>query len=192
MKTPILLIILSVLQAVVFAGSMIVNIPLDPAQISVVDRGVCTSVTHPEGYTIYSPGVPDLPVVPVQVALPTGCRAVGFEVVEAGYATLDGSHYITPSSGCFPISRPELALPAEPDAHIYGHDRFYPSVPVMLNSSSVVWGIPVAYLTVFPARWNPAPRAQNCPSVLVKRLRSTPICEYLVRTASALSYRGLI
>ncbi len=69
--------------------------------------------------------------------------------------TTDGSHYITPSSGCYPLSRPELAVPAEPDAHIYGHNEFYPSASVELNSSSVLWGIPVAYLTVYSAHWNP-------------------------------------
>ena len=134
---------------------MIVNIPMNPAQLSIDDKGVYTSVTHPQAYTTYTPGAPSLPILPVQLALPTGCRATGFEIIDESYITIYGSHYITPSSGCYPLSRPELALPAEPDAHIYGLDMVYPSASVELNSSSVLWGIPVAYLTVYPVRWNP-------------------------------------
>jgi len=155
MKIFSFLVVLILLPAFISAGSMIVNIPLDPAQLSIDARGVYTSVTHLQAYTTYTPGSPSLPILPVQLALPTGCRATGFEIIDERHTTIDGSHYITPSSGCYPLSRPELALPAEPDAHIYGHNDFFPSASIELNSSSVLWGIPVAYLTVYPARWNP-------------------------------------
>lgn len=156
MKILSFVVVLFLLSVTLSAGNMIVNIPLNSAQISISDRGVYTTVTHPEAYTTYTPGAPSLPILPVQLALPTGCRATGFEIIDESYITINGSHYITPSSGCYPLSRPELALPAEPDAHIYGHDMVYPSASVELINSSVLWGIPVAYLTVYPARWNPA------------------------------------
>jgi hypothetical protein len=155
MKIFSFVVVLFLLSATVSAGSMIVNVPMDPAQLSIDDMGVYTSVTHSLAYTTYTPGAPSLPILPVQLALPTGCRATGFEIIDENYITIDGSHYITPSSGCYPLSRPELALPAEPDAHIYGLDTAYPAASIELNSSSVLWGIPVAYLTVYPARWNP-------------------------------------
>ncbi len=167
MKIFSFLIVLFLLSAFVSAGSMIVNIPLDPAQLSIDDKGVYTSVTHPQAYTTYTPGAPSLPILPVQLALPTGCSVTGFKIIDESYISIHGSHYITPSSGCYPLSRPELALPAEPDAHIYGLDVVYPSVSAELNSSSVLWGIPVAYLTVYPARWNPVSEQLDILSNLV-------------------------
>ena len=148
-------ILLFLLCASVSAGSMIVNVPMDPSELSIIDRGVCTSITYPQAYTTYTPGAPGLPILPVQIALPTGCRATGFNIIDEHYQTIDGPHYVTPSSGCYPLSRPELAQPAEPDIHIYGRNEFYPSTSIELNSSSVLWGIPVAYVTVYPAHWNP-------------------------------------
>ena len=153
--SKILVGMLILMAAVVHAGTVAVSIPIDQSDIEVTHNGPVTSVVHSLGYTTYSPGAPSLPILPVQVALPTGCRATGMRVVDAEYSGLDGSRYITPSSGCYPLSRPELALPAEPDDHIYSHDGFYPFRAAGLHSSSLVWGIPVAYLTVYPARWNP-------------------------------------
>ncbi|MBN2607871.1 MAG: hypothetical protein JXA64_02060 [Candidatus Fermentibacteraceae bacterium] len=155
MKSILLSLVLAIMPAVLLGESITVNIPLDPSRLCIVDRGVCTSVTHSMGYTTYSPGVPSLPILPVQVALPTGCRATGLQIVDAVYSSVDGSHYITPSSGCFPVSLPEPAVQSEPDAHIYTRDAFYPAATAQLSSSGVLWGIPVAYMTVFPARWNP-------------------------------------
>ncbi|OPL19325.1 MAG: hypothetical protein AVO35_11305 [Candidatus Aegiribacteria sp. MLS_C] len=155
MKRLSFLAMLFLLPAAVLAGSMTVNIPFDPSEVSVSERGPVTSVVHPMGYVTYTPGLPCLPFLPVRVALPTGCRATGITVLEESYSTLDGTRYVAPSSGCFPLSRPDLAVPAEADPHVYSRDGFFPERPVMINGSSVLWGIPIAYMTVFPARWNP-------------------------------------
>ncbi|MCK4805994.1 MAG: hypothetical protein KAT09_00035 [Candidatus Aegiribacteria sp.] len=184
--------VLFLLSETISASSMIVNVPLNPAQLSINNRGVYTSVTHPQAYTTYTPGAPSLPILPVQLALPTGCRATGFEIIDESYMTIDGSHYIMPSSGCYPLSRPELALPAEPDAHIYELNVAYPSASVELNSSSVIWGIPVAYLTAYPARWNPVTEQLEILSNLVIEIEyeSDPSVNLVSRRTEASELRA--
>lgn len=108
--------------------------------------------------SILTVGAPALPVMPVKIALPTGCRATSVDVASVSWETLPGVYDVQPSSGCVPISSDIQHVQALPDPHIYSRDAWFPQAPVQLASSSVYWGIPIAYVNVNPVRWNPAGR----------------------------------
>ena len=56
-----------------FAGELSVTVPFSGADLNIAREGFYTSVSIPGMPSMFSPGTPALPIMPVRVALPTGC-----------------------------------------------------------------------------------------------------------------------
>ncbi|MEN8207998.1 MAG: C25 family cysteine peptidase [Candidatus Fermentibacteria bacterium] len=152
------------------AGEFTVTVPFDQTSISLTEEGIYTAVTVEGLPYITTSGAPCLPIMPVRVAMPTGCIATHIEVVNADYRALRGGYDVMPANEPVPLSVEMDYRQAEPDEHIYSRSSYYPENRVALHSSSVYWGIPVAYLNVFPVRWNPADRTLQVLSEMTIRV----------------------
>jgi hypothetical protein len=136
---------------------MVLSFSIDGSSLEVTGEGNCARVTSPEMGSIGLTGAPALPVYTERIALPAGCAATGIEVLDASYTTLEGSYYIMPRQPEVPASYALEALEyVMPDENIYGSGSFYPAAPLSFEGSSVIMGIPVAFVRIFPVRWNPA------------------------------------
>ncbi len=140
----------------VLAGQLTLNVPLDPSAISFQDAGIYTRVTGTGMKLLGEEGQPALPSQPVRVALPTGTSATGIQVVDASYSEIRGRFTVMPAQLPVPFSVEWDVRPVEPDPEIYGSSSFFPGTVARLSSSSVIMGIPVAYVEVYPVRWNPS------------------------------------
>lgn len=150
--------LLSVILCCVFlasAGELTVSVPFDGTDLNITREGLYTAVYISGMPSMFTPGTPALPIMPVRIALPTGCSATRIEVSDENWETLSGRYEVQPSSGCVPISAGIDHVQAEPDQHIYSRDSYFPAMPAVLTSSSVYWGIPIAYVSIHPVRWNP-------------------------------------
>lgn len=146
------------LSAAVFAGELTVTVPFDGGSVSLVEFAGYTTVTSPETYPITTLGSPALPVLPVSIALPAGSRAVSVSVSEQHYTPLRGRFNILPAVEQVPLSLMDgatIPLPS-PDPLIYGSSETFPGRAARLESSGVIMGFPVAAVSVYPVRWNPA------------------------------------
>jgi hypothetical protein len=152
------------------AARLDVEIPFDPASVTLAEDGIYTSPRLPGMSLIEVDGQPRLPTLPVRVALPTSCRATSLQVVDAVYSPVAGEHLIAPAGPCIPFSMIDQAIPSAPDRHIYSRDDFFPFEACELSSSGAVWGIPMAYVTVYPVRWNPASRELEILQYLTVRI----------------------
>ncbi len=142
-----------------YASEITLNIPFDDTELTITSTGSFMNVTVPGLPSTDIVGSPSLPVMPVRIAMPTGCSAVSLQIIDAEYRTCRiGPELIFPSTLPVPVSLPGLITPVEPDPAVYSSDEFYPDRIVELTGSSALWGIPVAYATVYPLRWNPASR----------------------------------
>lgn len=141
------------------AGELTVSVSFDSAELNITREGLYTAVTIPNMPSMFSPGTPALPIMPVRIALPTGCSATSIRISDENWIYLSGRFEVQPSSGCVPISAGIDHVQAEPDQHIYSRDSYFPALSAVLTSSSVYWGIPVAYVNVHPVRWNPTTKS---------------------------------
>jgi len=144
------------LSAAAQADVLEVPVPFDPEGVRLDANGIYTAPRFEGMSLIESDGQPCLPTLPVRIALPEGCAATSVEAVDAVYAAVPGEYRISPAGPCFPLSLADGVLPSRPDPLIYSRDAFFPSEACMFNSSGAVWGIPTAYATIYPVRWNPA------------------------------------
>ncbi len=148
-----------VLLSAVFTASadeMTVTVPVDASAINFEEAGIYTRITGSGMELMGNEGTPSLPRFTARIAIPTGCSATEIEVVEAEYSSIRGSFTIMPAAAPQPLSLEQEIYPVEPDPAIYSQSSFYPGQPVKFAGSSVIMGIPVAYASVFPVRWNPA------------------------------------
>lgn len=153
----VFLVCILLLAAVPLAASeLTVDIPFDQSRVSLDDAGPYTRVSVRGLPSYHGEGLPALPIMPVWVALPTGCRAQGMEVVDARYTSLRGSHEVMPSAVPVPFSVEQRIVPVEPDPHIYDRDVTFPERRVEFRSSGPFMGIPIATAVVYPVRWNAA------------------------------------
>ncbi|HPF32603.1 MAG TPA: C25 family cysteine peptidase [Candidatus Sabulitectum sp.] len=153
--------IASVLAAVLLsaslAGEFTVTVPVDH-QVQMREFGGYTSVSIPGAPGISISGAPSLPVLSTPIALPHGTRAVSMEVLSVNWTALRGRHTVLPATEQVPLSlmgQTEIPLPS-PDQAIYSSSEFYPGTAARLEDSSMLLGFPVAYVSVYPVRWNPA------------------------------------
>ena len=155
MKTFLLCTVLLIASAA-NAGEMAVSIPIDASAINISEAGIYTRVTGTGMGLINVIGTPGLPVYSETIALPTGCRATGIEIFDAEFNCVRGRYNVMPVQTPVPFSVEWNEPFVEPDQAIYNSSSFYPENPVEFAGSSVILGIPVAYVKVFPVRWNPA------------------------------------
>jgi len=152
----VMLVILA--SATAFAGELTVTVPFDGSSVSMTDLAGYTTVSSPSTYPLSTIGAPALPVLPVHVALPAESRAVSVSVIEASYAPLRGRYNILPAVEQVPLSLMEgatIPMP-RPDPGIYNSAETFPGAIARFENSSVLLGFPVARVSVYPVRWNPA------------------------------------
>ena len=182
MKT-LLFCALIVLASGAYAGEMIVSMPVDDSVISIAEAGIYTRITGSRMSLTGVVGAPSLPAYKARIALPTGCIATGIDIIDAEYTIVRGMYNVMPTQTQVPFSVEWDAAPVEPDPEIYNSGSFYPENPVEFNGSSVILGIPVAYVKVFPVRWNPLSRVVENLTCLTLRVtyESSPDASTVVR-----------
>jgi len=140
------------------AGEMTVTIPVNTSSIQIEEAGPYTCVTGTGMRLTTMAGAPSLPVFTAKIALPTGCAATEIKVIDAAYSEIRGYFTVLPARPHFPLSIEHIIHPLEPDPDIYTSSESYPLSAVEFMNSSVIMGIPVAYINVYPVKWNPASR----------------------------------
>jgi len=149
-------ILLPLAVSTVHSGDLVISFPVDGSSLELSGVESSTRVTSAQMRSIGEIGAPNLPVYTERIALPTGCAATGIEVLEACYSSLEGSYCIMPQQPQVPASMVDGYCEfVEPDESIYGSVSFYPTAPLSFEGSSVIMGIPVAYVRIYPVRWNP-------------------------------------
>ncbi len=138
------------------ASELTVEIPFDQNSLRLEDAGPYTKVSVQGLPSYHGEGLPQLPIMPVRFALPTGCRALDVEVVEAEYTSLRGSHQVLPAAAPVPFSVEQDIVSTEPDPHIYEGDITFPFSRIEFRGSGPFMGIPIATSMVYPVRWNAA------------------------------------
>lgn len=168
MRATALLALVCVVAAA--AGELTVTVPFDRSEVELTEEGLYTVVAVGNLPNIVKEGSPYLPVMPVRVALPTGCRATGIEVIDASYHDLYGCYDVLPANEPVPLSVEMDYVQAPPNPDIYNRSTYFPSSMAAFHSSSVWWGIPMAYMNVFPVRWNPASKTLQVLSEMTVRV----------------------
>ncbi|MCK5132805.1 MAG: T9SS type A sorting domain-containing protein [Candidatus Sabulitectum sp.] len=179
-----------VILSLTMAGEFTVNVPFSPSDVEITQMANYTSVTIPGTPSIGRIGAPALPLINTPIALPAGTQATGIEVVSVSWQSLRGRHTVLPATQPVPLSlmgETAISLPA-PDMTIYTSTENFPSAAVRFNESSMLLGFPVAYVSVYPVRWNPASKTIEVLSSLVIRVTTEEFTDnYSVRTRSAQS-----
>ncbi|MCK5117813.1 MAG: hypothetical protein KAR44_14555, partial [Candidatus Aegiribacteria sp.] len=165
------------------ADEIIVSIPIDDSAINITEAGIYTMVTGTGMGLINVVGAPSLPAYSAKIALPTGCRATGIEIIETEYTAIRGRYFVMPAQTPVPFSVESNAPSDEPDPVIYNSGSFYPENCAEFTGSSVILGIPLAYVRVFPVRWNPSSRTVDVLSNLTLRVayESSPEASTITR-----------
>ncbi len=171
------------------ANEFTVTVPFSASDVEINQMGNYTSVTVPSMASIGTIGAPSLPVMNTQIALPRGTKATSIEVVNATYTPLRGNHLVLPATESVPLSlMGEVTIPLpRPDQTIYGSSETFPALPAKLEDSSMLIGFPVAYVNVYPVRWNPASRTIEVLSNLELKITTEESDNYIVRNRSAQS-----
>lgn len=169
MKTLLLIAVLAMASAA-GAGEMIVSIPIDASDINISEAGFYTRITGTGMSLINVVGAPSLPAFSAKIALPTGCIATDIEIISAEYEGVRGLYNVMPAQTQVPFSVEWNIPPDEPNPEIYNSSDFYPENPFEFAGSSVVLGIPVAYVKVYPVRWNPSSRTVDILADLTLRV----------------------
>ena len=152
------LVVLLLTAFTVSAAEMTVTIPVDASAIEIKETGPYTIVTGIGMRITGEVGAPSLPVYTEKIALPTGCAATGIEIIDAEYTDVRGGFTLIPSILPIPLSVDQEIQPLQPNPEIYSSTESVPATSVEFINSSVVMGIPVAYVDIYPVRWNPAGR----------------------------------
>ena len=153
--------VLILVTLTVSAGEMTVTVPVNASAIQIEEAGPYTCITGIGMRLTTVVGAPSLPVFTAKIALPTGCAATEIEIIDAIYSTIRGNFTVLPATPCFPLSIEQDIHPLEPDPDIYTSSESYPSTTVEFMNSSVIMGIPLAYINVYPVRWNPASKTSS-------------------------------
>jgi len=144
--------------SIAYAGEFTVDVPFSAADVEIGEMGSYTTVFIPGTPSMDAIGVPTLPVVTTAVALPAGTKAVSIEVLSSDWTTIRGRHTVLPATAQVPLSlmgEREILLPS-PDPTIYASSENFPAVAARLEESTMLLGFPVAYVSIYPVRWNPA------------------------------------
>ncbi len=178
-----------ILLSTAFAGEFTVNVPFSTSDVEINQMGNYTAVTIAGVPSIATIGAPALPMMNTRIALPSGMQATGIEVVNASYQALRGNHTLLPATHPVPLSlmgETTIDLPV-PDQAIYSSSVNFPAQPARLENSSMLLGFPVAYLSVYPVRWNPASGTIEVLTNLEIKVSTETSDTYSVRTRSAQS-----
>jgi hypothetical protein len=106
------------------------------------------------GYTS-KPGAPSLPLLQVNVALPTDAQVSDVRVVELKTRFLEGTFNILPCSEPIHIgARPE-GEPLVRDPTVYGADALYPGEHVKIEGAWDLAGQDFVTLSLYPVQYNP-------------------------------------
>ena len=185
MKQVLVLLAIAVMA---LAGEFTVNVPFSASDVSIDQMGNYTAVTISGTPSIGRIGAPSLPVINTPIALPAGTQATGIEVVSVSYAPLRGRHTVLPATQPVPLSLMDetvISLPV-PDQSIYSSSETFPSNAARFEESSMLIGFPVAYVSVYPVRWNPGSGTIEILSNLELRVTTEEgTNNYTVRTRSA-------
>jgi hypothetical protein len=110
-------------------------------------------------------GRPELPVLPLTLALPPGARVTALDVVSAESTELLGRFHPRPAQHprILPVRGLDLPVPPRvgPDATVYGGRKPYPGSIVELASSGRLGGTNLVGVKVYPVQFLPGARHPN-------------------------------
>lgn len=137
------------------ANTVTFDIAPDASAIQFTNEGSFQRIVLDNSLSIGSPGEPDLPAVPIRIALPCGMKATDISLESCRYETLPGSwniYPVTPVPCGFEL---EPSVPS-PDEDIYSGSSYFPEAAIDDWHSGVLWGFPIAGTWLRPIQWNPA------------------------------------
>lgn len=108
------------------------------------------------GYLI-EPGKPQLPMLELRVALPSGMRAESIEIVSAQGRELAGDYNIISAQRPIPVGnygQPVTQQPADPQ--VYGSSELYPQTVATLIGQTDLAGQGMAIIRLTPLQYSPA------------------------------------
>lgn len=153
--------------ATIFLGGLILLAPsaraassiehewnLDPARVSVTQRGGFTVVDAKGAMREFAPGRPDLPWLSERIDIPAGTRVTSVEVVNLVTAPLASDAVLQSSIAPQPGLGPVVRTPAT--AAYFTGNTFQPERLVELGAQGGMRGRSVAFVRWAPVRWSPA------------------------------------
>ena len=135
-------------------NSVTFEITPDCSGIQFVNDGSFQRIVLDNCLSIGSPGEPDLPALPIRIALPLGMKATGLSLESCTYETLPGTWDIFPVTPVICDFELEPSIPS-PDEDIYSSSSFFPENVLDKCHSGVLWGFPIASSWLRPIQWNP-------------------------------------
>lgn len=104
------------------------------------------------------PGVPELPVMAIKVALPLGVKIIDVSITHAEKEILEGEHLLSCAQPPVILSQREIARSVPPDEEIYASDRIYPEHIIELRGLGVYDNYQICELLVYPLQYKPKSR----------------------------------
>jgi hypothetical protein len=101
-------------------------------------------------------GKPMLPIKTVQIAIPSGTKAIRVEAQSRSSVMLQGNFYVMPGQPPRAIGELNAQLPEKPDALVYNSNIPYPENLATLDHQGNLTGQPIVCVTVYPIQYIPA------------------------------------
>jgi hypothetical protein len=150
-----LLIIVVAVSFPLLAYEHSITVQPDYSGIQFCRDGDFSRIELPGSYSLGMEGEPDLPFLPVRVALPSGTRAVSMELADCQYRELTSVERVVPVIWQV-CGMEDTAAEPEPDGGIYSLSEPFPEGNLQEWGSGTLWGYPIAVCWLRPVQWNPA------------------------------------
>lgn len=126
----------------------------DTSNLRFLDEGSYQRITLENHLSLGLQGEPDLPAIPIRIALPCGMKATDISLESCTYETLPGTYNIFPVTPVFCSFELKPSIPL-PDKEIYLSNSFFPENAMDVWHSGNLWGFPIASYWLRPVQWNP-------------------------------------
>ena len=124
--------------------------------VPALNRGADSDTVAAPGFKSYRrQGAPVVPVHPVDLLIPLGKTVVAMEVTELDKISLGEGYRLAPAPRPYPMSQPERALPASPNAAIYGQAAPWPGMSHERFGQQSQRGYRLAKVNLFPLQYQP-------------------------------------
>ncbi|MFO7675846.1 MAG: C25 family cysteine peptidase [bacterium] len=149
-------ILLTLLPAVLLAGSYSHDVSFSPAELRFSRAGGWDVVELARGIVIDAPGLPSLPVVPVTLVIPADARVTSVEVEVLDAGPVDGRWRIAPIEEPRPLSGRAQPAPVPPDPSVYESAADWPAAPLADWRAGRASGFQLVSVLAAPLSWRPA------------------------------------
>ncbi|MGB9917229.1 MAG: C25 family cysteine peptidase, partial [Candidatus Hydrothermia bacterium] len=148
-------ILMVILPALLFAGEYTGKVTLNPGDLSLKVQGEYIIVDYPGAYHSGVPGSPSLPLISLQVLIPSGAEAMKVEVISLKTVRMKVPGRIIPNQKPVPLSRLETHEFTTPDDKFYNKEKF-PDEIMKLTGTGNMSGYHIAGVIFSPIIYYPS------------------------------------